>query len=112
MAPTETLEIEMSPRDSHTRTPVPCDVQSCPEVDRVNELWAAVMGKDGEVGIKGTVDRHERIFVFLGKVGTGIGVVCIGSAVIFAVSTLAFVSTANKLRAEMHQDSVQQTQIK
>lgn len=111
MAPTETLETEMA-RDSHNRTPVPCDFESCPEVDRVNELWLAVMGKGSDTGIKGTVDRHERLIVTTGKFLLAVMGTVTAAGVILLISMVSFVSTANKLRAEMHQDSTQQTQLK
>lgn len=112
----------MSPnRDPHIRTPVPssCGTDACPVVTRyevlegqVNEILALINGKGEAVGLKGTVDRHERIFQLSAKFGVGVAISCVACAIIFAVSTLAFTATANNLRAEMHQDSVQQTQIK
>ena len=74
MAPTETLEIEMSPRESHTHTPTPF-CSPCPEIERLLRVEELVKNQDvilrgngTDPGIVAKVSSHDSWIKGINKV--------------------------------------------
>lgn len=72
----------------------------------MNDLIALLNGKGmTDPGIKGLVDRHERVLGFIAKIAIPVSSALLVSTILFSASTLAFVFSARQARAEMHEIS-------